>query len=136
MLLFDPLAAPDEILELAADRSTAIALTAPWHERDTKRLVEKLGAPVYTPPPDMADDLVRKYGLDPAKIPAGWHSSDLEWLLVDGGGDARLFLAGDRLPVGVEAFPGRSHERRAEDRADPRADPDRHRDARIRRRKP
>ena len=28
---------------------------------------------------------------------------------MDGNGEARVFGAGDRLPVGVEAFPGRSH---------------------------
>lgn len=109
LLLFDPLDVPGELLELARDRETAIVLTAPWHERDTKRLVEKLAVPVYTAPPDTADDLVRKYGLDPAQIPDSWHSSDLEWLLVEGGGDARLYLAGDKLPVGIGAFPGRSH---------------------------
>ena len=39
---------------LAADRETAIVLTAPWHERDSRSLVERLGAPVYTPLPDTA----------------------------------------------------------------------------------
>jgi hypothetical protein len=34
-LLFDLLAPPSEIDELAADRETAVVLTAPWHERDT-----------------------------------------------------------------------------------------------------
>ena len=109
LLLFDPLAVPEEILALAAEREPAIVLTAPWHERDAKSLVERLGAPVFAPPPDTADDLIRKYGLDPEQIPDGWHSSDLEWLVVDGQGEAHLFLAGDRLPIGVEAFPGRSH---------------------------
>ena len=37
---------------LAATRETAIVLTAPWHERDAQSLVERLGAPVYTPLPD------------------------------------------------------------------------------------
>ena len=31
---------------------------------------------------------------------------DLVWLLKEGKGDARLYSASDRLPVGVEAFPG------------------------------
>ena len=109
LLLFDPLAVPDELLELAADREPVVVLTAPWHERDAQSLVERLGAPVFTPPPDTADDLVRKYGLDPEQIPEGWRSSDVDWLLVEGRGEAHVFGAGDRLPIGVEAFPGRSH---------------------------
>jgi hypothetical protein len=109
LLLFDPLAVPDEILGLAADREPVVVLTAPWHERDARSLVERFGAPVFTPPPDTADDLVRKYGIDPEQIPEGWHSSDVEWLVVDGGGEANVYTAGDRLPIGIEAFPGRSH---------------------------
>jgi len=109
LLLFDPLAVPEEILALAAEREPVVVLTAPWHERDARSLVERLGAPVFAPPPDTADDLVRKYGLDPAQIPEGWHSSDLEWLVVDGRGEAHLYAAGDRLPTGIEAFPGRAH---------------------------
>jgi hypothetical protein len=46
LLLFDPLGVPDEIEALAADRETAIVLTAPWHERDTQSLVEQLSVPV------------------------------------------------------------------------------------------
>ena len=109
LLLFDPLAVPDELLELAADREPVVVLTAPWHERDTQSLVERLGAPVFTPPPDTADDLVRKYGLSPEQIPDGWHSPDVAWLLTGGDGEAHLYAAGDRLPIGIEAFPGRSH---------------------------
>ena len=109
LILFDPLAVPEEILDLAADRNPAVALTAPWHERDARSLVERLGAPVFTPPPDTADDLVWKYAVDRDQIPEGWHSSDVEWLVVEGRGEAHLFGAGDRLPIGVEAFPGRSH---------------------------
>ena len=33
LLLFDPLAVPGELVDLAAGRETAIVLTAPWHER-------------------------------------------------------------------------------------------------------
>ena len=109
LLLLDPLAVPEEILGLAAEREPAVVLTAPWHERDARSLVERFGAPVFTPPADTADELVRKYGLDREQIPEGWHSSDLEWLLVEGNGEAHVFGAGDRLPIGVEAFPGRSH---------------------------
>jgi len=108
LLLFDPLAVPEEILALAAEREPVVVLTAPWHERDARSLVERLGAPVYTPAPDTADDLVRKYGLAAEQIPEGWHSPDVAWLLVEGRGEAHVYRAGDRLPVGVEAFPGRS----------------------------
>ena len=47
LLLFDPIAPPSEIDEFAARRETAIVLTAPWHERDTRSLVERLGTPVF-----------------------------------------------------------------------------------------
>lgn len=109
LLLLDPLAVPEELFGPAPEREPAVVLTAPWHERDTRALVERLGAAVYTPPPDTAVDLVRKYGLTPEQIPEGWHSPDLEWLLVEGRGEAHVYGAGDRLPVGIEAFPGRSH---------------------------
>ena len=79
LLLFDPLAVPGEILELAADREPVVVLTAPWHERDTQRLVERLGAQVFVPPPDTADDLVRKFGVTPEQ--AGGGSPDIAWLL-------------------------------------------------------
>jgi glyoxylase-like metal-dependent hydrolase (beta-lactamase superfamily II) len=84
LLLFDPLAVPRELEELAAAREPVVVLTCPWHERDAERLVERLGAPVFTPAPDEG-------------------SPDVAWL----GSDARLYAAGDRLPIGVEAFPGR-----------------------------
>jgi glyoxylase-like metal-dependent hydrolase (beta-lactamase superfamily II) len=96
---------PADIVELAAEREPAVVLTAPWHERDA----ERLGAPVFTPPPDTAEDLVEKYGVAREQIPDGWHSPDLAWLLVEGRGEAHVFRAGDRLPIGVEALPGRSH---------------------------
>jgi glyoxylase-like metal-dependent hydrolase (beta-lactamase superfamily II) len=88
LLLFDPLAAPKEIVELAADREPAIVLTCPWHERDARSLVERLSARVFVPPPDEG-------------------SPDVAWLLARDTGEGHLFSAGDQLPVGVEAFPGR-----------------------------
>ena len=107
LLLFDPLSVPDELLELAADREPVVVLTAPWHERDTQSLVERLGVPVFTPLPDTADDLIRKYGITAEQ--AGDGSPDLAWLLAGDGGEAHLYAAGDRLPIGIEAFPGREH---------------------------
>jgi glyoxylase-like metal-dependent hydrolase (beta-lactamase superfamily II) len=79
LLLFDPLAVPSEIEELAAGRDTAIVLTCPWHERDARSLVERLDAAVFVPQPEEGEP-------------------------IDG---RQLFSAGDRLPVGVDAFPGR-----------------------------
>jgi glyoxylase-like metal-dependent hydrolase (beta-lactamase superfamily II) len=79
LLLLDPLAPPSEIPELAAERETAIVLTCPWHARDARSLAERLGAPLYVPPPDEGD---------PNPV------------------EGQVFRAGDRLPVGVEAFPG------------------------------
>jgi glyoxylase-like metal-dependent hydrolase (beta-lactamase superfamily II) len=108
LLLFDPLGMPSEIEELAAERETAIVLTAPWHERDTQNLVEQLGVPVFAPPPDTGEDLMRKFGLSAEQVD-GFVSSDLRWLLEGGAGEARQFLAGDTLPFGVETFPGWTH---------------------------
>jgi len=88
LLLFDPLAVPREIEELGAAREPVVVLTCPWHERDTRSLVERLGAPVFTPAPDDG-------------------SPDVAWLLGGDGSSAQLYSAGDRLPVGVEALPGR-----------------------------
>jgi glyoxylase-like metal-dependent hydrolase (beta-lactamase superfamily II) len=91
LLLLDPLALPSEIEELAAERETAIVLTCPWHERDARSLVERLGVPVFVPPPDDFNDDVE------------WLRDDLARLESEG----KVFSAGDRLPVGVEAFPGK-----------------------------
>jgi glyoxylase-like metal-dependent hydrolase (beta-lactamase superfamily II) len=88
LLLFDPLALPRELEELAAAREPVVVLTCPWHERDTRSLAERLGAPVFTPTPDEG-------------------SPDVAWLLGADRSDAHLYSAGDRLPVGVEALPGR-----------------------------
>jgi glyoxylase-like metal-dependent hydrolase (beta-lactamase superfamily II) len=88
LLLFDPLAVPREIEELAAGREPVVVLTSPWHERDTRSLVELLDAPVFTPPPDEG-------------------SPDVAWLIGGAERDVHLYSGGDRLPVGVEAFPGR-----------------------------
>ena len=79
LLLFDPLAAPDEMVERASAREAAIVLTSPWHLRDAQSLAKRLRAPIYVPPPDREPDPVR----------------------------GQVYRAGDRLPVGVEAFPGR-----------------------------
>ena len=107
LLLFDPMAVPSEILELAADREPVVVLTAPWHERETRSLVERLRAPVFVPPPDTQDDLVQKYGVTPEQAAGG--SPDVAWLLAGDSGEGHLYSAGDRLPIGIEAFPGREH---------------------------
>ena len=104
LLFFDPIAPPSELEALAGDRETAIVLTCPWHERDSRGLVERLGVPVYTPLPDTAEDLMRKWGLTAEQ--AGDGSPDVVWLLREGIGEARPYAAGDRLDVGVEVFPG------------------------------
>jgi glyoxylase-like metal-dependent hydrolase (beta-lactamase superfamily II) len=61
------------------ERATAVVLTCPWHRRDGEALAKRYGAPLYVPPPDPGD---------PSPV------------------DGTVFEAGDRLPVGVEAFPG------------------------------
>ena len=69
LLLFDPMGVPDEIEALAAEGETAIVLTAPWHERDTQSLVERLGVPVFTPLPDSALYLMDTYGITAEQAP-------------------------------------------------------------------
>jgi glyoxylase-like metal-dependent hydrolase (beta-lactamase superfamily II) len=79
LLLFDPLGLPGELEDRAALRETVIVLTCPWHRRDAVALVDRLSAMLYVPPPDEGD---------PEPVPGV------------------VFRAGDRLPVGVEAFAG------------------------------
>lgn len=105
LVLFDPLAPPEELLARAGEREPVVVLTAPWHERDARRLVDGLGASIYAPRPDTAQDLMEKYGVTAER--AGDGSPDLAWLRERG--DARWYGAGDRLPFGVEAFAGREH---------------------------
>jgi glyoxylase-like metal-dependent hydrolase (beta-lactamase superfamily II) len=59
---------------------------------------------VYTPLPDTAEYLMEKWGLTAEQVGDG--SPDVVWLLKEGIGEARPYAAGDRLDVGVEAFPG------------------------------
>jgi glyoxylase-like metal-dependent hydrolase (beta-lactamase superfamily II) len=105
LLLFDPLSVPAEIEALAGERETAIVLTAPWHERDAQSLVERLGLPVYTPPPDTQRDLMKKFGVTAEQ--AGDGSPDLRWLREAGGGNS--YLSSDELPFEIDVFPGREH---------------------------
>jgi glyoxylase-like metal-dependent hydrolase (beta-lactamase superfamily II) len=79
LVLFDPLAPPAEIDELAQEREPAIVLTCPWHRRDAEALAKRYGAPLYVPPADEGD---------PSPV------------------DGTVFRESDRLPVGVQAFPG------------------------------
>jgi glyoxylase-like metal-dependent hydrolase (beta-lactamase superfamily II) len=104
LLLFDPLGVPSELEALAAGRETAIVLTAPWHERDSEQLVERLGVPVYTPLPDSAQYLMDTYGITAEQ--AGDGSPDVVWLLREGKGEARPYAAGDRLPFSADVFRG------------------------------
>lgn len=104
LVLFDPLGVPDQLEERSREREAAIVLTSPWHERDTEGLVERLGAKLFAPAPDTAEDLMRKFDITAEQ--AGNGSPDLGWLRA-GDFDAQFFGAGDRLPFGVEAVPGR-----------------------------
>ncbi|HEX5558591.1 MAG TPA: MBL fold metallo-hydrolase [Gaiellales bacterium] len=79
LLLVDPLAVPSYAEQLASGCDTAIVLTCPWHERDARALGERLGLPIYVPPPD------------------------------DGEGEptpGTVYAAGEVLPGGAQAFPG------------------------------
>ena len=96
LLLFDPLAVPEELL--GRDRDVVIVLTAPWHERDAERLVERLGAKVFTAPRDSVQQLMEQFGLTAEQ--AGDGSPDILWLT-----DADKT---DR-PEGIEVFAGHKH---------------------------
>jgi hypothetical protein len=95
-LLFDPLSVPDELLE----RATAVVLTAPYHERDARRL----NLPVHTPPADTWQDWVEKFGVDPDRV-RGMESEDLAWLRA-GEGEGHFHGPG-AWPFGINAFAGR-----------------------------
>ena len=106
LLLFDPLGVPSELEALAAERETAIVLTAPWHERDSESLVERLDVPVYTPLPDSAQYLMDTYGITAER--AGDGSPDVVWLLKQGKGEARPYSPDDELPLS-DVFPGHKY---------------------------
>ena len=95
-LLTDPLAVPDELRE----RATAVLLTAPYHERDAR----KLGLPIHTPPADTWQDWVDKFGIDPDKV-RGMESEDLAWLRA-GEGEGHFHGPGE-WPFGIQAYAGR-----------------------------
>ncbi len=79
LLLIDPTDPPSPVDDLAANRDVVIVLTCPWHERDTRKLVERFEASVFSPRLESTgDDRLA----------------------------AQIFTMGDRLPVGVEAYPG------------------------------
>ena len=95
-LLFDPLSVPDELHE----RATAVVLTAPYHERDARRL----GLPVHTPPADTWQDWVKKFGVDPDHV-RDMESEDLAWLRA-GEGEGHFHAPGP-WPFGISAYAGR-----------------------------
>jgi glyoxylase-like metal-dependent hydrolase (beta-lactamase superfamily II) len=105
LLLVDPLAVPIQLLELAADREPVVVLTAPWHERDARSLVERLAAEVFTPRPTPPTTSSASSASVPNRRPAA-----VPTLRGCSPGDddrAHTFASGDRLPIGVEAFVGR-----------------------------
>ena len=79
LLLIDPTAPPEPVADMAAVREVVIVLTCPWHQRDTRNLIDRFGATLHVPPSDDGD---------PDQLPG------------------RVFRAGERLPIGVEARPG------------------------------
>ena len=109
LLLFDPLGVPSELEALAAERETAIVLTAPWHERDAESLVERLGVPVYTPLPDSAQYLMDTYGITAEQ--AGDGSPDVVWLLRERQGRGPPVRARRPAAVRCRRVPGAQAER-------------------------
>jgi glyoxylase-like metal-dependent hydrolase (beta-lactamase superfamily II) len=104
LLFFDPIAPPGELEKLAPERETAVVLTAPWHERDMQGLVVRHGLPVYAPEPDTAEELMRMFGVTAEQ--AGDGSPDLVWLRAERPDHWHRYETGDRLPGGIETFPG------------------------------
>ena len=105
LLVFDPIAPPAELIELAAGRDTAVVLTSPWHERDMQTLVERLGIHVYSARPDSAQDLMDKWNVTAEQ--AGDGSPDLVWLRSEAADHWHPYTADGPLPSGIEAFEGR-----------------------------
>lgn len=103
LVLVDPLEVPAEL----AGRATAIVLTAPWHERDSRQLVQDLRVPVYAARPDSGADLIELFDVDPGRV-EGFVSEDLRWLIHEGGGEWREISADEPPPFGIEAFAGRT----------------------------
>jgi glyoxylase-like metal-dependent hydrolase (beta-lactamase superfamily II) len=79
LVIFDPIATPDEILEFAEGRDAAIIVTCRWHLRDAAALARKLVVPLYVPLPDAE------------------HPTPAEGV---------VYEAGRRLPFGVQAMRG------------------------------
>jgi glyoxylase-like metal-dependent hydrolase (beta-lactamase superfamily II) len=79
LVIFDPIATPDEILEFAEGRDAAIVVTCRWHLRDAVALARTLGLALYVPTPDAE------------------HPTPSEGV---------VYTAGEQLPIGVEALPG------------------------------
>jgi hypothetical protein len=104
LVIVDPIAPPGDLVELAGERETAIVLTAPWHERDMQGLVEQLGVPVYSPPPDSAQYLMDTYGITAEQ--AGDGAPDLVWLRSEAPEHWKPYGAGDALPGGIVAYQG------------------------------
>jgi hypothetical protein len=83
-VVVDPVAPPSLLDELASGRDPVVVLTCRWHERDSAAVVERLGAPVYSPPQEGAEGtvtprhympgdelpggIVARAGLDPADL--------------------------------------------------------------------
>lgn len=105
LLVFDPIAPPTELFDLAGGRETMVVLTSPWHERDLRALVERLDVPVYAARPDSAQDLMDKWGITADQ--AGDGSPDLVWLRSEAAENWRPITADGPLPEGVDAFEGR-----------------------------
>lgn len=101
LLLFDPLAVPSEILELSAEREPVVMLTAPWHERHRKagEAVASAGVLARRLRPRGPGAEVRKYGVTPEQAAGG--NPMLPGCLL--GGEAHLYSAVERLPIGLEA---------------------------------
>jgi glyoxylase-like metal-dependent hydrolase (beta-lactamase superfamily II) len=89
LLLFDPMAPPEDLLARSVGREVIVVLTNPWHERDTRALVERRNPPVFFTDP-------------------GEGSPDVEWLVSGEAGEPHVYSVDEGLPAGVEAaFPGR-----------------------------
>ena len=103
LLLFDPLAVPDGLLELATEREPVIVLTAPVaraRRPAARRAPRRAGC--IAPPPDTAADLVQKFGITSR---AGGRRQPRPRPGSSRGRGRTRVAAGDRLPLGIERVP-------------------------------
>jgi hypothetical protein len=125
LILFDPIAVPDDVRELFGSREVVTVLTSTWHERDAAAL----GFPVWAPAPDRPEDQLvpaTRYAIGDSLFgmeayPGREGQLDLvlwsERIRAVIAGDTLIDL-GNGLEIPCELATGRRHGRAGRDRAE------------------